>query len=287
MRGPSAISVPDAYAGQVTANGEILTQLLTSYVDTWEPALVINYGGNYRTYRISFIEPREGTVAISSGSCVFRWNPSLTNRFELPTAVTLHYPALTTPITVRSPTTGYAGTVSTVGGIENEYREYNEAMAVDFRYGAPVTTGTRIARMQEYANRLHAERKDLVHSGGIQFHGLDYRWAWLGKRVHLTAKDDAAATLTTGWEAIGAWVTDVDYDFEERTTTVSLHTDQMELFGIDPENLKLRLGIRPATFQQFINARAFYFYQGSNFNQAYGIEVNTTAGYFDDFGGVQ
>ena len=294
MKGPEPILVPNFYAGQVLASGDITTQLLTISTETEFPALVVEYGtGNERAVRIAYLDRRNGIVEIDSGTCMYLWDPAGTpgvDRYVLPTKVTLHYPNLTDPLYVRSPETGYEGTVYTVGGIESEYKEYDENLAVDIRYGVPVTTSTRMDRMQLYADRLLAERKDLIHSGGIREHGIDYRFAWLGKRVNIAALKEDGTSLTTGWESIGAWVTDVDIDFEERVTTISMHTDQMELFGLDPEALKLRLGIRPATWRMFINWSTFFYYSGnfqSDWNQVYGVSVNTTSGYYDDQGGIQ
>lgn len=294
MKGPGPISVPNFYAGQVLASGDITTQLLTIETETEYPALVVEYGaGNERCVRIAYLDRRNGIVEIDSGTCLYLWNPAGTpgtDRYVLPTKVTFHYPNLTDPISVRSPTSGFSGTVYSVGGIESELKEYDESLAVDVRYGVPVTTSTRLDRMQLFADRLLEERKDLVHSGAIREHGIDYRFAWLGKRVNIAALKEDGTSLTTGWESIGAWVTDVDIDFEERATTISMHTDQMELFGLDPEALKLRLGIRPATWRMFVNWSTFFYYSGrfgGDWTQTYGVNVETTSGYFDDKGGVQ
>lgn len=293
MKGPEPIMVPDAYFGRVLSSGEITSQLITTEIATEYPALVVEYGSTgSRTHRIAFLDRRNGIVEIDAGTCLYLWdNEASGNRYVLPTKVTLHYPNLTDPITVRSPDDGsFTGTVYSVGGIESEYKEYNESLAVDYRYGAPVTTTTRTERMQKYADRLLQERKDLVHAGAIRFHGADYRFAWLEKRIHVAAMKEDGTDLTTGWESIGAWVTDVDIDYSEMVTTVSMHTDQMELFGIDPEDLKLKLGIRPATWQVFFNWSTFFYYGGvfgSDWTQTYGVNVNVTAGYFDEKGGIQ
>lgn len=289
MKGPEPISVPGVYGGWVKASGDIITQIITTSVQTEFPALVVEYGaGNERTQRIAFLDRRNGVVEIDAGTCLFLWDDdAVGNRYVVPTKVTLHYPNLTDPITVRSPDDGsYAGTVFSVGGIESEYKEYNESLAVDYRYGVPVTTETRVARMQLYADRLLQERKDLVHSGGIRFHGLDYRFAWLDSRVNVGALGENGSDIVTGWESIGAWVTDVEIDYSDMTTSITMHSDQMELLGVDPEELKTRLGIRPATWQFFWNWQVFFYYD-SKFNQTQQIVGTTSSGYYDVTGGVQ
>jgi hypothetical protein len=147
--------------------------------------------------------------------------------------------------------------------------------------------------MQKYADQLLNERKDLVHSGAIRFAGTDYRFVWLNRQVNVTAIKEDGTALTTGWESIGAWATDCEIDYEEMVTTVSMHTDQMELFGLDPEQLKRKLGIRPASWQVFFNWSVFYYYSRQmsayayELNQRTVVNVETTSGYFDDQGNLQ
>ncbi|CAB4177951.1 hypothetical protein UFOVP1004_42 [uncultured Caudovirales phage] len=294
QKGPYPISIPTSYFGEVLAGGDITIQLMTVYEDTVFPALVVEYPGGFRSVAIGYLDPRNGVVQIPSGQCLYLFDPdAVGNRYVMPVSVTLHYPNLTDPLVVRSPTSGYSGTVYSIGGIQSEYKEYNESLAVDYQYGVPITTATRIARMQKYADQLHSERKDLVHSGAIRFHGKDYRWAKLNKRVNIGAIEEDLSTLVTGWESIGAWVTDCEIDYEEMVTTVSMHTDQMELFGLDPEQLKRKLGIRPASWQIFFNWSVFYYYSRSMSAYAYEltqrtvVNVETTSGYYDDEGNIQ
>jgi hypothetical protein len=76
--------------------------------------------------------------------------------------------------------------------------------------------------------------------------------------VNLAALDDDGGTLTTGWEAVGAIVTDVEYNFSDRTTQLTFSADQMETLGLDVQQLKDRLRIRPATLQFFFNFSIAY-----------------------------
>jgi hypothetical protein len=294
QKGPYPISIPTSYFGEVLAGGDITVQLMTVYEDTVFPALVVEYPGGFRSVMIAYLDPRNGIVQIPSGQCLYLFDPdAVGNRYVMPVSVTLHYPNLTDPITVRSPSSGFSGTVYTIGGIESEYKEYNESLAVDYQYGVPITTGTRITRMQKYADQLLNERKDLVHSGAIRFAGTDYRFVWLNRQVNVTAIKEDGTALTTGWESIGAWATDCEIDYEEMVTTVSMHTDQMELFGLDPEQLKRKLGIRPASWQVFFNWSVFYYYSRQmsayayELNQRTVVNVETTSGYFDDQGNLQ
>lgn len=294
QKGPYPISVPMYYFGEVLASGDITTQLLTIPEDTEFTTLVVEYPGGSRAVRLGYIDPRAGIVKLPTDQCLYLFDPdAVGNRYVLPTSVTLHYPNLTDPITVRSPSSGFSGTVYTIGGIESEYKEYSESLAVDYQYGVPITTETRIARMQKYADRLLAERKDLVHSGAIRFHGTDYRFAWLNRQINVGAIKEDGTDLTTGWESIGAWVTDCEIDYEEMVTTASMHTDQMELFGMDPEQLKLRLGIRPASWKVFYNFSVFFYYSWSmsayanEITQRTVINIDSSSGYYDDQGNIQ
>lgn len=180
-------------------------------------------------------------------------------RYHPPNAVRLLWAYYTDPIVVRKPTTGFEGNAYTLDGLQAEYSMYDEALAVGYEYGTPVTTAAREAQFATLAQSILDERKDTAWIGSLVLNGLDYSFAWLQKRINITALDEDGAPLTTGWEAIKAWLTSVSYDFENRLTTISFNSDQMANLGISEELLKERLKIR--ALEQRIQYSGDYIYR--------------------------
>lgn len=166
-----------------------------------------------------------------------------TQHYFVPNAARLLWAAYVIPITVRSPSSGFVGTASSVGGVTAEYCLYDEALAVGYEYGTPVTTAYRLAQFQSLADTLLAERKDIAWIGQITLHGLQWRFAWLGLRINLTGYDADGNAVTTGWEAINAWLTDVEFDIENNQTILTINADQLQNLGLDVGGLKQRLRI--------------------------------------------
>lgn len=148
----------------------------------------------------------------------------------------------------------FEGTAHTEAGLANELSIYDEMLVVGTFYNVQITTATRLARFAELAERIHAEKKDLVYTGGLTLDGLDYEFAFLDRRVHLAAVDADGAPLVTGWEAIGAMVTDVEFDFSQQVTTVQFSSDKASLMGVDVEREKEELKIRAAEPVFWFNA---------------------------------
>lgn len=168
-----------------------------------------------------------------------------------PTTVRIITAYYDVPISTRYPSSGFSGTASTVGNYNNELKLYDEMLATDYTwYGTPVTTVERLLKFNALAQRLHAERKDIIYVGGMTFEGLEWGWLWLNKRVNIAGKDANGGTLTTGLESIGAMVTDVEYDFETKLTTIQFSSDQMALMGVNVELTKKQLKIMALQAQQ-------------------------------------
>lgn len=148
-------------------------------------------------------------------------------------------------ISTRWPVSGFSGTANSVVGLTNEMKLYDEMLAVDYTwYGTPVTTVERLLKFQALAEKLHAERKDIIYAGGLTLDGIVYDFAHLNRRLNIAGVDQDGGSLTTGWEAINAWLTDVEYDFETRLTTLTLSSDQLALMGVDVDQQKKRLRIK-------------------------------------------
>lgn len=161
-----------------------------------------------------------------------------------PVGVKLVWAYYTTPLSVRVPETGFEGTAYTVAGLEVEKKVYDESLAVGYEYGQPVTTETRTEQMTLYAQSLLDHAKNIRWSGGAQLRRLDYSVCRLDRRINFDVADGAGGTLTTGWESINAFLTDVVYDWENLTTTLTFSSDSLEMIGEDPAQLRERLGIR-------------------------------------------
>lgn len=192
-------------------------------------------------------------------SYIYRYNTDpevessiLQPNYENPEDVRLIYPAYIDPLSIRVPASGFEGTAFSTHGLASTKRIYDESLAVGFLYGTAVTSATRIAQFQVLAQKILDAHKDVLHTGGITFDGLDYEFHQLGRRVNVAGINGDGAALTTGWENIQAIVTDVEYDFTEETTTIQFSTDQSELAGFDPERTKAELKIGAAFIHTFI-----------------------------------
>ena len=252
-RAPTPMWVPDIVTLQVSDGvNEVQAEIGGTLVQTYGPQVLVRYkpgpggGGDWQTKRGWKADTRTGLIDFGVNAHLSRVKPDTQPYLQEPYQVMLVTPVLTTPIKVRYPAFGVVGTAAD-NGLEVEKHEYDEALAVGFVYRSPVTTPLRLSRFRTLAQQIVNQRKDLVYSGAIHLDGLDYSWAKLGKRVNIAAKTDNGATLTTGWESINAWVTDVEYDFGERTTTLTVSADQADVLGLDIDQMKQRLKIRAAT----------------------------------------
>ncbi len=204
-----------------------------------------------------------------TGSITFRGSPPMfyvdpppvtnsTQRYFPPNALRLIWAPFGAPLKVRRPETGFEGTAYTSAGIEIERHEYDEALCIGREYGLPVSSAARMAAFADYGQKLLDERKDIVWTGGASQDGLDYRFCRLNKRVAFSVGDGSGGTQSSDWNDIKAYVTEVEYDFEEPLTTLTFSSDKLELFGMDPQQLKARLNIK--ALQQSIEHRTSLVY---------------------------
>lgn len=297
-KGPYAIDVPGPGLFWRGSDGGIIANLVTSYVQSWGWSLQILFsqgsGGDsyWQSVNGYYINIRTGEITLGN-TCLYRIkSPPLggDGSPELPLQIKFVYPALIDPLYVRWPANGYDGTLSSVAGIDNEWRLYDEDLSVYRDFGASVTTETRLLKFLDIAKQYHAKVKDIVVGGGFVTNGLDYDFAFLNRRVNISAKDDYGESITTGWEAINAVVTDVEYDFEQQTTTIQVNSDELELIGVDVDQMKQRLGIRAATpVNLFTPLVASFVSVGNAYGQsgAIGQSGNFATAFVDEFGNVQ
>lgn len=161
-----------------------------------------------------------------------------------PIGVKLVWAYYSTPLTVRVPATGFEGTAYTVAGLELEKKIYDESIAIGREFGTPVSSVTRLEQMELLARSQLDKNKDIKWVGGCVLDGIDWQWQRLGRRINFVANDGSGGTTAAGWDAIDTYLTDVEYDFGERTTTLTFSSDQAELIGEDVAQLKERLKIK-------------------------------------------
>lgn len=168
-----------------------------------------------------------------------------TRTYFVPTHYKLIWANYVEPLQVRFPASGFSGTAYDEDNIQNELRLYEEMLCTGRSWdGTAETTATRLTQYGEFVTLLHTQRKDVVFSGLCVLDGLDYRFVRLWNRVNFAGKDADGSTVTTGWEEANMIATDVEYDYERRTTTLTFSSDQLSIMGFDPDNLRRRLGIR-------------------------------------------
>lgn len=299
-KAPYPITVPGPVQVYSRADGSIPDTVIGSTVATFWPAFVVTFADNDggSDIPVSFsgwtIDSRTGIITFGD-TCVARYNPTGTPKLETPVQIDFHYPRVAECLKVRVPETGFEGTAYTDGGLENVLRLYDESLAVGYEYGNPVSTVTRIARFTEFATQLLEQKKDLIYTGGMTFEGMAYEFGFLNRRVNIEAKDDDGAALDVGWDEIGALVTDVEYDYEQGTTTITFSSDQLEALSIDPEEMKARLKIRPAEKVFFYNwsmmmfrrsADTYSILAGKHSGDVVAVSTVTSA-YLDEFGEIQ
>jgi hypothetical protein len=178
--------------------------------------------------------------------------PNWTN----PIDARLVYAAPAIRLAVRYPETGFGGDLFTVLGIEEELHVYDEMLAVQYENFQAVTTIERRAQFTEMARQIWEERSRITYAGVLTQEGLDFTWALADQGLNITAVDQDQVALTTGWEAINALVTDITWNYTDDTTELTIDSDKLEAFGLDPDKLRQQLGIRRLeAYQQILSAK--------------------------------
>lgn len=156
---------------------------------------------------------------------------------------------------VRSPVSGYDGTAWEVANMRVEEKLYDEMLAIGYEAGGTVVTSeARKAQYQKLADAMAIPKKDIIYTGGCVLEGIQYGFWGLGKRISIAAIDSQGNPIVTGWENIGAILTDVEWDYEGTgSTTLTWASDQMEFTQQDPERLKAELKIRAQEIVEQIN----------------------------------
>ena len=266
---------------------------------TTVPILLVSYdhGATWQSWPV-FFDELNGIIEFptapvhqvtdDSGTSVI---PASTQIRFAPNALRLIWAPYGEPLTVRKPATGYEGTAYTQMGLRYEDFQNDEALMVGREFGQPVTISERRTAFETYAQTILDQRKDVVWTGAAQLDGLDWDYIRLNKKLRILAKDGSGNFLTTGWEDVGAYNTDVEYNFEDQTTSLTFSADKLALFGIDSAMLKERLKIRP--LQQMVEYQTQFLYamlplpNGRMVNQVVGVQTTPVFHYADNPSAVQ
>ena len=162
---------------------------------------------------------------------------------RLPEDVVLVYAYLSADesLTVRHPAAGHAGGAHAETGLTATLRVYDDMLSRRWLGDRLQDAGARLAEYRHLAEQLHRTHADVSWTGGAVIQGIDGRWLRLDRRVDFAAVDADGAPLTTGWESIGAVVTDVEYDYAAGLTTLTFSADLREFLEDDLDELLARL----------------------------------------------
>ena len=232
---PADVAVP--IAGGFGSVGNL------AYVNTRVPTLLVSWDGTtYEQVPGISIDWRQGIITAPQN--IYRYNDSSATPYMLPTHVKFHFAYFDEPYTARYPSSGYAGLAYDHFAVSVEKKIYDESLVVGYEFGYPVTSAERVTQFESLAENIWKTTSDTVHTGAIVLASLDYSFVRLNRRINIAAVDADGATLTTGWESINAILTDVEYDFTNRVTTLQFSSDQLEFLQGDPSALKEMLKIK-------------------------------------------
>lgn len=216
-----------------------------------EPILQATWNGTeWWTVPGIVVDYRNGIV--TTPGAVYQKTTSPSTPYDLPSNVRFVYAPLGNPLKVRRPTSGFSGTAATVAGMNVEMRRYDEMLAVGYEKGVPVTTVERLAQYGKLADALLEAYQDIIYTGGCTIEGLDYEFRQLQRRINFAASNGSGGTITTGWESINAIVTDVEYDYENRLTTLTFSSDYAAFLQTSLEELRRILKIRALQIVQIL-----------------------------------
>jgi len=232
--------LPDNYtitgykSGVDQATGDNVTTTLvtrrTVFVATWD--------GGISWEPIEGAEFNKSTGEITTPYHVYKYDPEEGNPYVLPDSVRLVYAYYIPGLSVRYPSSSYSGTAYTVAGAEIEKRIYDESLAVGFERFLIADQAERTAQFEKLAQSVQESLRDIIYTGGCSLRGMCYEFLRLNRRINFAAIDGDGAELVTGWEEIGAILTDVEYDFENMLTTLQFSSDHTEFTQGDPEELR-------------------------------------------------
>ena len=217
---------------------------------TRQPSLLVTYddGATYET--VGGIELDIANGIVRAPRTIIR---NVANQWVQPDNVLFHFAWYGSALTARAPADGYSGTAHEAFGIRNVLRRFDEALVTGWdKNDQFVTEQERIDEFRKLAQNLLEAHHDVVYAGATVLEGIDYDFLRLDRRVDFAAVDASGAPLVTGWEQAGAIVTDVEFDYSEKLTTLTLSSDHLEFTETDPAALRELLKIQALGQQQRI-----------------------------------
>lgn len=217
----------------------------SAFQRTRQPVLLANYGSGYEIiHGFEILDAGRGIIGVPY--LPYQRTDGTVGPGRLPEDVKLIYAYLGEPLTARFPEVGFEGTAFDLANIACERRIYDESFVVGYENGDPEEWISETERVEQFtllAENLHRASSDIVYTGGAVLDDIDLRFLRLDRRVHITAVDRDGQLMETGWEEIGAVVTDVEFDFDAGVTTLTFSSDQMELTQTSPEQVKRSLRV--------------------------------------------
>lgn len=221
------------------------------WVGTQSPVFLISWdsGANWQGVESFWFDFQHGTANIPDGLYPYFWSdhpilPGSSQHFWTPNAYKIVWAPFNPPLSVRRPSSGFSGTSNSVAGQTSIKHIYDEMLSVGFsRTGIPVATATRVAQYEKLGDAILSAVQDIIYTGGCVLEGLRYEFCRLNCNVNLAAVNHNGSTVTTGWESINAVVSDVEYNFAEKTTTLTFSSEALNALGDNIDLLKQRLKI--------------------------------------------
>lgn len=168
-------------------------------------------------------------------------DPSQIGEFRVPDNERFIFAYLSAPRRIRYPESGYAGQAYDAIGMEVTERMYDEQFAHGYETNFVIPEAEREAQYEELVEKYHEFFSIVNYSGGVTIMGIDYDFLDLQKRINITSQQSNGTPQTTGWESMNAPLSDVEFDYQRRLTTLQFGSDAAEAAGRDIEEIRERL----------------------------------------------
>ena len=209
---------------------------------TRQPSLLVTYDAGATFETVGGIELDIANGIVRAPRTIVR---KIGGEWRGPDNVLFHFAWYGSVLTARAPASGYEGSAFDTLGIRNTLRRYDESLVIGWdKNDLFVTEQERVEEFRKLAENILDAHKDIVHTGGGVLEGIDYDFLRLDRRVDFTAVDGAGNPLVTGWEDVAAILTDVEYDYADRVTTLTFSSDHLEFTQTDPDSLRELLKIQ-------------------------------------------
>lgn len=219
-------------------------------------AVSFDGGATFMIRADASIDRQQGIITLSEPAYVEE-----AGVFRLPDVVRFWHGVYDLPARVRCPASGQDGSAHAWGVGSPIRRSFDEGLNLRYHLGLPEPT--LLNGFSQVACQQHAALRDVVVEGQIVFAGLDYRWRHLDRRLLLQALDGSGAVTSLGLEATLAIVTQAEYDFAAKTTTIMLSSDYRSILQASAEAQRERLEVFARLARSPAGRRFFFQFGGS------------------------